>query len=60
MYSQQRRVMSREELRDEVEDRLSRMVPGDSRRGPDLSTIRKASEVLDEIMALVDAYFILR
>ncbi len=52
--------MSREELRDEVEDRLSRMVPGDSRRGPDLSTIRKASEVLDEIMALVDAYSILR
>lgn len=52
----QNRVMSRSQLRAELEDRLSKMVPTDRRGGPDLSMLQKADALLDEIMALVDSY----
>jgi hypothetical protein len=52
----QARAMSRAQLRAEVEDRVSGMVPTDGRGGPDLSALRKADSLVDEIMALVDAY----
>ena len=52
----QGRLMTRAQLRAELEDRLSKMVPTDRRGGPDLSMLQKADSLLDEIMALVDAY----
>lgn len=52
----QRRVLSRAELKKEIELRLARLVPGNMRTGPNDSALMKASNYLEEIMALVDSY----
>lgn len=52
----QSRSMTRTALRAEIESRVSDMVPGDRGGGPNLSMLKKADSLVDEIMALVDRY----
>ena len=52
----QSRTVSRPELKGEIEDIISRMVPGDSVRGPSDTTLLKAGRAIEEIMAIVDRY----
>lgn len=52
----QRRVLTKAQLQVEIEQILSDFVPGDSRRGPDLSILRKANTALAEIMAAIELY----
>lgn len=53
---QQRPVMSRTELRSEIENAVSDLVPGTLHSGPNLSILSKAAFTVDEIMAAIDKY----
>lgn len=52
----QRRTITKAELRSEIEQIISRMIPGNSRLGPDESSLRKASYAIEEILTIVDLY----
>lgn len=56
MYTQQRRVMSKSELKMEIESIIMDMVPGSESRGPDVRMLSKASSVIDNVMAAVEMY----
>lgn len=54
---QQRPVISRSELRQQIELILMESVPGTA-DGPNLSMLRKANTTADRIMRLIDSYHV--
>jgi hypothetical protein len=56
MFVQQRRSMTKSELKGEIESIIMDMVPGSEAKGPDPHMLSKASSVIDHVMAAVELY----
>lgn len=56
MIVQQRAKMTKQELRQKLDEILVEFVPGNDMEGPNPSMLRKASVALDKIMRVVEEY----